>query len=141
MIEPSDHVTAAGAETAATMLAQAAAAWPDATAVIVDDERLTWSELYTEARLWARALRAAGVAPGAHVGVLMPNCMDYVRLFYAAGMIGAVTLTINARFKDDDLAYAVHHSDMDVLFIGGHALPHMDFREMLTREGIQLKLE
>ncbi|MEC7762000.1 MAG: AMP-binding protein [Pseudomonadota bacterium] len=133
MTDMTQSVSAAGAETAATMLARAAKAWPDTTAIIVDDERLTWSELYAEARLWARALRAAGVAPGAHVGVLMPNCMDYVRLFYAAGMIGAVTLTINARFRDDDLAYAVHHSDMDVLFIGGHALPHMDFRAMLTR--------
>ncbi|MBV0911035.1 AMP-binding protein [Anianabacter salinae] len=133
MKDASDTVLAAGNATAATMLAKAAREWPDTTAIIVDDERLTWSELYAEARHWARALRGAGVAPGAHVGVLMPNCMDYVRLFYAAGMVGAVTLTINARFKDGDLAYAVHHSDMDVLLIGGHALPHMDFRTMLTR--------
>ncbi|SPJ26039.1 class I adenylate-forming enzyme family protein [Palleronia abyssalis] len=133
MNEAGETVRAAGNETAATMLARAARDWPDATAIIVDDARLTWAELYAEARHWARALRGAGVAPGAHVGILMPNSMDYVRLFYATGMIGAVALTINSRFKDDDLGYAVRHSDMDVLFIGGHALPHVDFRAMLTR--------
>ncbi|MCE0506177.1 AMP-binding protein [Roseivivax sp. GX 12232] len=133
MDDLSDSLRAAGQETAATMLARAAESWPEATAIILDDDRLTWSELYRDAHLWARALRGAGVAPGAHIGVLMPNCLDYVRLFYAAGMIGAVTLTLNARFRDDDLSYAVRHSDMDLLFIGGQALPHMDFRSMLTR--------
>jgi|LULQ01.1.fsa_nt_gb fatty-acyl-CoA synthase len=133
MTTPSDAVVAAGKLTSAQTLAETARKWPDATAVLIDGTRLTWSALEVDARDWARGLIAAGVKPGAHVGILMPNCVDYVRLFYACGIVGATALTINARFKDDDLAYAIMHSDMDVLFIGAHALPHMDFHAMLCR--------
>ncbi|MBV7407372.1 class I adenylate-forming enzyme family protein [Maritimibacter sp. DP1N21-5] len=133
MTHPSDAVVAAGRLTSAQTLAEAARKWPEATGLLIDGTRLTWAELDAEAMLWAKGLIAAGVKPGAHIGILMPNCADYVRLFYACGMIGATALTINARFKDDDLAYAISHSDMDVLFIGGHAMPHMDFHAMLCR--------
>ena len=133
MTTASQSVTDAGTRTSAQTLAEAARNWPDATALLIDGTRLSWSEMQAEAELWARGLLAAGVTPGAHVGIMMANCADYVRLFYACGMIGATALTMNARFKDDDLGYAIRHSDMDVLFIGGHALPHLDVPAMLRR--------
>lgn len=130
---PSDRVAAAGDLTSAGALAAAARNWPDRLAVILDDERMNWAALHQDSVIWARALQAAGVGPGCHVGLLMPNCLDFVRLFYAAGMLGAVTVTINSRFKDPELAYAISHADIDCLFIGGHALPHLDFRAALLR--------
>lgn len=133
MTGPSASVVAAGEKTSAQTLADTARDWPDATALLIDGTRLTWRALHEDALLWARGLVAAGVRPGAHVGILMPNSADYARLFYACGVIGATALTINARFKEEELAYAVRHSDIDVLFIGGHSLPHLDFRAMLTR--------
>ncbi|WP_281843628.1 class I adenylate-forming enzyme family protein [Sinisalibacter aestuarii] len=133
MTTPSQTIVEAGTRTSAQTLAEAARKWPDATALLIDGTRLTWATLDAEARLWARGLVAAGVRPGAHVGILMPNCAEYVRLFYACGMIGATALTINARFKDDDLGYAIHHSDMDILFIGGQAREYTDFHAMLLR--------
>jgi fatty-acyl-CoA synthase len=130
---PSSPVAAAGRLTSAAGLAEAARQWPERLALVLDDERLTWSELHADALIWARALKAAGVGDGSHVGLLMPNCADYVRLFYAAGMLGAVAVMINARFKDPELAYAIAHAEIDCLFIGGHALPHLDFRTALLR--------
>ncbi len=130
---PSERVSGAGALTSAVALADASSQWPERLALIVDDERLTWAELHADALAWARGLKAAGVGEGCHVGLLMPNCVDYVRLFYAAGIVGAVAVTINARFKDPELAYAIAHADIDCLFIGGHSLPHQDFRAALTR--------
>ncbi|MCL7466112.1 AMP-binding protein [Phaeovulum sp. NW3] len=133
MKTPSQAIIDAGTRNAAQTLAEAARKWPNTTALLIDGTRLTWASLDAEARLWARGLVAAGVRPGAHVGILMPNCADYVRLFYACAMIGATALTINARFKDDDLRYAIHHSDMDILFIGGQAYEYTDFHAMLLR--------
>lgn len=130
---PSARVVAAGHKTTAQTLADAARNWPDATALLIDGTRLSWRSLLEDARLWARGLVAAGIKSGDHVGILMPNSADYARLFYACGFIGATALTVNARFKEDELAYAIRHSDMDILFIGGHSLPHLDFRAMLTR--------
>lgn len=131
--QPSETVAAAGRLTSAAALSKAARQWPERLALVVDDERLTWAELHADAVTWARALRAAGVGPGSHVGLLMANCVDFVRLFYAAGLVGAVAVTINARFKDPELAFAIAHAEIDTLFIGGHALPHHDFRAALAR--------
>jgi fatty-acyl-CoA synthase len=128
-----DRMARAGARTTAQMLADAADAWPDRLALRLDDARLTWAGLLAEATLYARGLLALGVGPGSHVGILMPNSVDYVRLVYAAGMIGANALTINARFGEAELAHVIGHSDADALFIGGHALPHQDIRAALTR--------
>jgi fatty-acyl-CoA synthase len=128
-----ERMDRAGARTTAQMLADAAAAWPDRLALRLDDARLTWADLMADALLYARGLVALGLGPGAHIGILMPNSVDYVRLVYAAGMIGANALTINARFGEAELAHVIGHSDADVLIIGGHALPHQDIRAALTR--------
>lgn len=131
--QPSELVSAAGQLTSSAALCKAAAEWPEQLALIIEADRISWAELWADAVTWARALKAAGVGPGCHVGLLMPNCVDYVRLFYAAGLVGAMTVTINARFKDPELAFAIAHAEIDTLFIGGHALPHYDFRAPLSR--------
>lgn len=121
-----------GETTIGGMLAEAAQRWPDGLALVFDGDRLTWSGLHERARLYARGLLALGVRPGGHVGILMPNTIDYVLLFYAAGLVGARALTINARYKEDDLRYVLDHADVEHLFIGGHALPYADFRSLLA---------
>lgn len=102
-------------------------------ALVYDDRRATYAELLAEARTWARGLVGLGIQPGEHVGILMPNCWDAVLLFYACNLIGAPAVLLNARYREDDLAYVIPKSDLAVLFIGGHAVPHVDYRPSLTR--------
>ena len=78
----------------------------------------------------ARALMGLGVGPGSHVGLLMPNCIEYVVLFHAIGLAGARALTINARYRAHELAHVLEHADVEILVIGGQALPHSDFRTL-----------
>lgn len=122
---------AAGDFTSAQMLARAARLWPDAPALILDDARLSWAELHAAARADARGLWALGLRPGGHLAILMPNSVEYVRLIYAAAMIGACALTLNARFKDAELRHALGASDADMLVIGGQNLRFQDFRATL----------
>lgn len=118
--------------TSAQMLARAARLWPDHPALILDGVRKTYSEMLAEATDLARGLRALGLRPGQHLAILMPNSVEYVQLFYAAGMIGACTLTLNARFRDDELRHALCVSDVDMLVIGGQNLVYQDYRTALT---------
>lgn len=127
-----DQAADPGELTTGRMLVEAARAWPDELALVMDSDRLTYSELCDVSVGYARSLLAHGVKPGSHVGILMPNSVDYVALFYAAGLVGARALTINARYKEDDLRYVLDNADVEFLFIGGHALPFSDFRMMLS---------
>lgn len=122
----------AGNMTSAQMLARAAGLWPDHPALVLDGARLSWAELRDAARATARGLWALGLRPGQHLAILMPNSVDYVRLFYAAGMIGACALTLNARFRDAELRHALRASDADMLVIGGQNIAYQDYRTTLV---------
>ncbi|MCX0246620.1 non-ribosomal peptide synthetase [Streptomyces drozdowiczii] len=55
------------------LVAEVAAARPDATALVHDGERLSYRELLERADALAARLRAAGVRPGTRVGLLLPR--------------------------------------------------------------------
>ncbi|MFS0737339.1 AMP-binding protein [Sphingomonas sp. 1P06PA] len=101
-------------------------------ALVYDDRRATHAALLDEAIDRARCLIGIGVAPGDHVGILMPNCWDAIILFYAANLIGAPAVMLNARYRADDLAYVIPKADIRHLFIGGHAQPTVDYRPTLA---------
>src|SRR5262245_25817122 len=96
-------------------LTRAATAWRDATAIVLGAERLTYSEVLTRGLELAAALRAAGLRRGDHVGLLLPNCLEYLLLFYGCALSGVRPVHLNARYKVADLAYVIADSDMRVL--------------------------
>src|SRR2546427_5206573 len=61
------------------LLDEAARARPDADAVIVRDQRLTYGALRARADELARALLAVGVRKGDRVAVLLPNRPEWLR--------------------------------------------------------------
>jgi acyl-CoA synthetase (AMP-forming)/AMP-acid ligase II len=114
-------------------LQAAAQRWPEGEALVMDGRRLTWKGLWDETVRHAQGLLGLGIRPGQHVALLIPNSIDYAVLIHATALIGATVLTINARYRDDELRYVLAHSDADALVIGGHALAHHDYRAMLQR--------
>ena len=47
----------------------------------------------------ARVLKALGVRPREHVGLLLPTCPEFVEYFFAIALCGAVAVPINARYS------------------------------------------
>lgn len=113
-------------------LLQAAGRYGDREAMIFDDRRATFAALLGEARHLAKSLLGAGIRLGDHVGILMPNCWESVLLFYACNLIGAPAVLINARYRDDDLAYVIPKADLSFLLIGGQQHRFNDYRATLT---------
>ena len=97
-------------------LSARALATPDAEALVIDRERITYAALAQRVTQAAARMVAVGVAPGEHIGVMMGNSIDWVVLFYAAASIGAVTVPVNTRFKVDELHYCLKQGDVRVLF-------------------------
>lgn len=117
-----DEATPAEAETRwavampyGDLVVRAAALWPEAEAVVFPKERLTFAQLAADAERAARALRALGVGPGDHVGVLMANCPDFLRVSFGATMLGAVAVLINARYQGGDLRHVVTDAGLKIL--------------------------
>ena len=117
----------------ADMLVRAAARDPGGDAVIFPEKRHSYASLRDAAVDRACSLAGIGVAAGDHVGILMPNCMDFVEVMFGASMLGAWVVPINARYKDHELAYVIENADLKVLITSDLIDEHVDFVEMLHR--------
>lgn len=97
------------------LLVRVAIRAPDAEALVTPRERLTYASLLERVMATARGLMALGVGHGDHVGILMPNCAEFVEVLFATACLGGVAVPINARFRTRELRYLVPHADLRVV--------------------------
>ena len=89
------------------LLLSAADRHPDKLALVFPESRHTYAELAARALRRARSLQALGVKPRDHVGILMHTCPEFVELYFAIAMCGAVIVPINARYKAAEIGYVI----------------------------------
>lgn len=117
--------------TVAEALLAGAGRWPHADALVYPDRRVTYSELLTGARRAGRAFLAQGVCPGERVGILMPNCIEFMELFLGAHLAGLVPVTVNARYKAAELRHVVEDAALVALVTTDVVADHVPFVELL----------
>ena len=118
--------------TVAATLTRAAHAFDAREAIVMGSQRLTHADVLLHAQRYARALAGQGIGAGDHVGILMPNCLEYLLLFYGCALIGARPVHFNARYKRDELRYVIADSDVQLLFTSALQREHTDIGAMLT---------
>lgn len=93
-------------QTHSELLERAAYRYPDSTAVLDGQRRLTYSELLGAARGLAHGFVAAGLHRGDRVVVQMPNVVEYLEVVFAlfdAGAIPVFALSSHGVSEIDDL--------------------------------------
>lgn len=90
---------------------------PDKEYLVYSDRdlRYTWAQFNERVNIIAKGLLALGVEKGAHVGVWATNVPDWLTYLYACAKIGAVYVTVNTNYKQNELEYLVENSDMHTL--------------------------
>ncbi|MEU8343995.1 acyl-CoA synthetase [Spirillospora sp. NPDC048832] len=101
----------------ATLFEAVAAAVPDRLALVCGDRRLTFAELDARADAAGRRLRAAGIAPGEHVGLHMLNGTEYVEVLLGCLKARAVPININYRYTDRELHYLYTNAELTGLVV------------------------
>src|SRR6185295_10200776 len=92
-------------------LARAGAAWPDRPALALGTRIVAdWRTMATRVARLAGGLRAAGLAPGARVAIVMANAPVYAELVYACWWAGLAALPVNAKLHAKEIAYILDHS-------------------------------
>ncbi len=81
-----------------------------------DGER-TFAEADAEATQLAHGLARLGVAPGAMVATLLPNCVEAALLPFAVARRGAVLAPVNTAFRGSVLAHVLNLSRAEVLVL------------------------
>lgn len=113
------------------MLAARVAAHPAAEAIVeVDGRRVTYQQLWDEARAVAGGLVADGVRPGDRVAILLPSGIDWVLAFLGTILAGAVAVPVNTRLTDAEVRTVLDDSAPKVVLRPAQPLPFGDPSEI-----------
>ena len=96
-------------------LKRAARIYPDKTAIIDGDERLTYREFERRARALAAGLAARDIVAGDTVAVLSRNRHEMLEARYGIPMAGAVMNPINVRLDAPTIAFILGHGQARLL--------------------------
>jgi fatty-acyl-CoA synthase/long-chain acyl-CoA synthetase len=113
------------------LLLTAADRFPDSPALIFPGLRVTYAQLAERALLRARCLKALGVRPREHVGLLLPTSVEFVECLFAIALAGAVAVPLNARYKYNELAYAIENGDLVTVITTDKVAEQVNFAERL----------
>jgi fatty-acyl-CoA synthase len=113
-------------------LVSRAAARHQGEGVVFPTERATIPEIDALADRFARGLLALGVTRGEHIGILLPQRLDFIGAFVGAARIGAVPVPINARFKGSELRHVIPHAELTVLFVSGGGDEVVDYAGLVA---------
>lgn len=114
------------------LLARSAARGPDDLAVVLPGERVTYAELAARAWRFARSLAGLGARPGDHIGLLLVNSVDYVVAMFGVGLLGAVAVPINARYRTAELSFLAADADLVTIITTDQVIGYVDFAALLA---------
>ena len=100
-----------------TFLERAKDIYPNYEALVYEDRKYTWLDIYKRCTQFASALEKIGITKGDTVSVMACNTPEIFEAHYSVPMIGAVLNTINIRLDSKTVSYILEHSDAKVLIV------------------------
>ena len=103
-------------------LDRAASTFGTSEAIVVpwQDVRWTWAELRDQCDALARGLSGLGLAVGDRVGILSPNCVEWVLTQLATARLGLVLVSINPAYRTHELGHALRLAGVRALVTANH---------------------
>ena len=91
--------------------------YPDYEALIYQDRKYTWRQVYDRCTRFASALTKIGIGQGDVVSIMAANTPELFEAHYSVPMTGGVINTINTRLDTRTVAYILEHSDCKVFIV------------------------
>jgi acyl-CoA synthetase (AMP-forming)/AMP-acid ligase II len=99
----------------AVLADHAKASFGDREFVVYEDERVTYAGWHRAVAMLAHALQAHGIKKGDRVALAMRNLPEWPVAFFAAAVIGAIVVPLNAWWTGEELAFGMADSGAMVL--------------------------
>lgn len=90
-----------------------------------DGRHFTYAEFDRAVNRAACMLASYGVAKGDVVSLLMPNCAEYIIVYFACWKLGAVAGPVNSLLKEHETAFVMNNSEAKAMLV------HSEFLERI----------
>jgi long-chain acyl-CoA synthetase len=104
-------------ESVYTLLRNAAAGFPEKPALAFFGAHMSYARLLAEVERFSAVLAGLGVRTGDRVGMILPNCPEYVIAFFACQRIGAVAVGNNPLYTERELEHQIKDSGAKVMIV------------------------
>ena len=91
--------------------------YPNYEAIIYENRKYTWKNVYDRCVKFASALDKIGIKTGDTVSIMAFNTPEIFEAHYSIPMVGAVINAINTRLDSNTISYILNHSDAKVLIV------------------------
>ena len=96
-------------------LRRSAELWPDSEFVVGMGERITYAEFDARVDRLATGLKQLGIERGDHVANWQTNGPDWILTWLACVRLGATVVSINTRYKTQEVEFILRQSDAKLL--------------------------
>src|SRR5438105_156555 len=100
-----------------SLLEESAERFGDRPALAFFGNHITYTQLKRDVERFSAALASLGVEKGDRVGLLLPNCPQYVIAYYATVRIGAVIVGNNPLYTRRELMHQLKDAGIEVLIV------------------------
>ena len=98
-------------------LKDTAGKYPDKTAIIYFDRKITYKELDTLTDKFAAALTDFGVKKGDKVAIFLPNIPQFIMAYYGATKTGAIVTAISPLYKEREVEHQLNDSEAETIVV------------------------
>lgn len=98
------------------LLARQASGQGSSTGWISDGQHYTFENMETVSARLAGGLRSLGLKSGDRIGIIAPNRMEWLWLFFAATRIGVAVVGLSVRYRDAEIRHMVNDSGLQAVF-------------------------
>ena len=100
----------------ADFLHRSADVYPDKTAIVCGEARISFQHLRDAASSIATGLQTMGIGPGDTVALSCPNIPQFLMIYYGILITGAAVVPLNILLKPKEIAYHLKDSNASVYF-------------------------
>ncbi len=108
---------------------------PDRTALVYEDQPVTYRELNQRVNKAAHMLEKKGIKKGDRVALLLLNCVEFLEVYFALAKLGAILVPLNWRLAGPELEYQLNNCDVRMLVFHDVFLGSVD----IIRERIKVE--
>src|SRR5919108_808877 len=126
-----------------SILEESASRFPDRPALAWFGRHVSYRELLRETERFSGVLASLGVHKGDRVGLILPNCPQYVIAYYATVRLGAIIVGNNPLYSERELTHQLNDAGIDVVVVLDQLYPNLEAieDEYRPREAIVTGLE